>query len=250
MRKRSKKGVLRFVGAVLLVLGVFGPVLPEASANICKDRTEIEDLSRTIDCECSTELQEWLSAKVSKDRETVKVRDLLLKVRETLESVQGSVDVGQFLKISKATLNLQGVLSKERGGALKLAVIGLGFGKKVRKEAVVEVSIVLVPPEDRKKRRELPDFSMALACAIKESAKALLEEAEKKGHSPTVPMELKKLTAAVRFGVHIKSNQGISLVVLPFEASLGRSVHKATRQELILEYVRRENPETSRSSGS
>ena len=161
------------------------------------------------------------------------VSNLIVEVKEVLDQVN-SAALDSLPSLSRATLNLKSVLKKESGGKFSLWVVS--FGKKVSEEVVQEVSLDLAPPP-RSPERTSPndredtiDISTALAEAIIAAAEAV-DQAQLGSQ-----LGLRKLTAAVRFGVSTDGGGSLQLQILPLTIDVSGDVDRGAVQEIVVEF--------------
>ena len=162
----------------------------------------------------------------------VSVSRLLKEIKIALNLVS-STNLTSLPPLSRVTLNLKAVLEKESGNTFNLVIVR--FGKTVAEEVIQTVSLELAPPPARERSRSADDqvqfnISTALASAVVRAALAV------EGAQLTPELELRRLTATVRFGVSTNEDGKLNIQIFPLTFDLGGSVANEAIQEILVEF--------------
>ena len=196
------------------------------TARMCASRLAVRIVTTTLVLYATT-LAPAVSYAQSDD---VTVSMLLESIKKALQQVD-SAAVESLPPLSRVTLNLKSVLEKESGGKFSLWIVR--FGKKVAEEVVQTVSLELTPPTGARTERNTQPISIseALAEAIIVTARATAQ-----AQLGAPELELRRLTATVRFGVSTDSGGSLNFQILPLTFDIGGNVDREAIQEVIVEF--------------
>lgn len=164
----------------------------------------------------------------------VSVDELLAQIKKVLSRVD-SASVGSLPPLSRVTLNLKTVLEKESGGKFSLWIVS--FGKEVSEQVVQTVSLELAPPVRGEESRRTSGRDPASVSISEALAEAIIVTAEAVAQAQLIPnLELRMLTATVRFGISTDTAGGLKLQILPLTVDLGGDVRREAIQEIVVEF--------------
>ena len=157
----------------------------------------------------------------------VVVNELLTRLQETLVTVREAVSEEGLPPLSKATIKLKSTFTQ--GGDGRVSLVAIIFrGPKVKKDAVMEISLEVGPPKDSD-RSPVSSSDDPLAVAIIEALTVV-----KKAEDFKPPLHLRTLTAVFRFVVI--DREGFE--ILPLGLGIGADLNSNAIHELILEFER------------
>ena len=155
---------------------------------------------------------------------------LLAEIQNTLIHVQQLSEDDSLPSLNSVKLSLQTAFTGSTGAKINLFIITLGA--EISKENVQQLDITLIPPKPGQKDKVSDQsFSKELASAIVNAANIM-----KKARDRKPPLEMKNLTATLKFVVKKSGEASATFALIPLSPSLGGKINQSEIQTIIFSY--------------